>query len=280
MKFSFTVLAGSLAVATLLSGCNGSPESQKRSYVTTGFSMTGSGQNAVAQTNFQKTLSLLMPTAYALTPPLLMDSSGANVTLDEAWIVIEEIEFEVAESESGVGLDDDGDEIEFEGPFFVDLLSNAPISFGEAQIPAEGLRRVKMKLHESNAIPAGAPLGLTGKSIYFNGTVNGISFNYSADDSTEFEISGPNAITPETSKDLLAVIRTADLIKKIDLSSIIAPTSISSSSRISASNPCPLIDPSATDLYTCFRKGLSSEADFGKDDGDMDIDENDESVDQ
>lgn len=278
MKKPFSVIAGSLAIATLLGGCNGASEAQKTSLVTTGFSMTGSGQNAVAQTNFQKTISLLMPSAHALTPPLLIDSSGANVTLDEAWIVIEEIEFEVAETEMSAGLDDD--DIEFEGPFFVDLLSNSPVSFGEVKIPMEGLRRVKMKLHESNAIPAGAPLGLSGKSIYFSGTVNGISFNYSADDSTEFEISGPNAITPESTKDLLAVIRTADLIKKIDLSSIIAPTSISSSSRFSVANPCPLIDPSATDLYTCFRKGLSSEADFGKDDGDMDIDQDDESVDQ
>lgn len=277
MKNSLAVFVGKLAIATLLTSCNSATESKEASTVTTGFTMTGSGQNAVAQSKMQKLFSLMVPSAYALTPPLLVDSSGANITLDEAWIVIEEIEFEANELADGNELD--GDDIEFEGPFFVDLLSNAPISFGEIQIPAQGLRRVKMQLHESNSIPVGAPIELNGKSIYLSGMVNGIPFSYSADDSTEFEISGPNAIVPESSKDLLAVVRTADLIKKINLSTIIAPTSISTNSKFNAVNPCPLIDPSASDLYTCFRKGLASEADFGKDDGDMDLDDSDESVD-
>lgn len=260
---------------TLLASCN-QKSSSKSSAVTTGLTMTGSGQPAVAQTDVQKLFSFLVPTAIALTPPALIDSTGLVVNLSEAWVVIKEIEFESEELPGAAEID--GDEVEFSGPFFVDLLSNAPISFGDAQVPAAGLRRIKMKLHKDATIPASAPLGLTNMSIYLNGTVNSVAFTYSSDESTEFEISGPNPIVPSSSKDMLVEIKTADLFKKIKLSSITVSTNISSSNRVAVVNPCPLIDASATDLYTCFRKGLSKEADFGNDDGDFDLDINDESV--
>lgn len=78
---------------------------------------------------------------------------------------------------------------------------------------------------------------------------------------------------------MLIVIRMADLFKKINLSSIVAPTDIHAGNRVNVVNPCPLIDASANDLYTCFRKGISTEGNFGKDDGDKDLDANDETVD-
>lgn len=274
MKSSLAVLARNITVAALLVGCNGTG-TKSDSTVTTGFSMTGSGQNAIAQTKLEKIFSWMVPSAYALTPPLLVDSTGANITLDEAWIVIKEIEFEVKEFEHINEIDQD---FEYEGPFFVDLLSNSPVNFGNVEIPKLGLHRIEMELHKSNTLPAQAPLGLAGKSIYLSGTVNGIAFDFSSDESTDFEISGPNAVMPESTKDMLVAIRIADLVKKIDLSSIVAPTSISTTSRISVANPCPLIEPSATDLYTCFREGLESEADFGKDDGDFELDGRDESI--
>lgn len=231
----------------------------------------------MAQTNTQKLFSLFVPSAIALTPPPLLDANNQSVSLSEAWVVIKEIEFEAQELPDGT--ETDGDEVEFQGPYFVDLLSVAPISFGDSAIPATGIRRVKMKLHEADSLPAAAPVGLTSKSIYFNGTVNGFAFSYAADDSTELEIAGPNPIVPSSSKDMLIVIKMADLFRRIDLSSIAAPTDIHTGNRVNAVNPCPLIDASATDLYTCFRKGLSSESSFGNDDGDKDLDANDETVD-
>lgn len=277
MKSKISVLACSLTAAALITACNGSSSgSKKDSQVRTGFAMTGSGANAVAQTRMDRMLSFMLPSAYALTPPLLVDSSGANISLNEAWVVIEKIEFEGAET------GDDGDDdfsVELKGPFFVDLLSDAPNILGEPLVTTGKLRRVKMQLHEEDDIPAGAPAGLAGKSIYLRGEVNGIPFSYAADESSQYEISGPNGVTPEESQNLLAVIRTADLIKKIDLSSIIAPTDITTDNKVFVANACPLIDPSANELYVCFRKGLEQEADFGKDDGDMDLDENDDSVD-
>jgi len=262
----------------LLASCNlggGAPVSGGG--VRTSLTMTGSGMDAVAQSNSQRLFSLFIPTAVALTPPLLVDSTGQTVNLNEAWVVIKEIEFEANEvADSG---EQDGEEVEFEGPYFVDLLSDSPVSFGDAVIPANGIRRIKMKLHEAESLPAGAPLDLNSKSIYFSGSVNGVNFSYAADDSTELEIGGPNPILPSSAKDMLVVIRIADLFKKINLSSIISPTDIHAGNRVNIAGACPLIDASANDLYTCFRKGLSTEGNFGNDDGDKDLGPEDETVD-
>lgn len=277
MKTCFKKVSLGITLAILATGCNsgGSSPASSRS-VTTGLTMTGSGQPAVAQTKFQKLFSLMIPSAVALSPAPLVDSTNLSVNLTEAWVVIKEIEFEANEVADGSEVD--GDEVEFQGPYFVDLLSDAPVSFGNAVLPATGIRRIKMKLHEADSLPASAPVELTSKSIYLNGTVNGIAFSYAADDSTEIEIAGPNAVVPSSAKDMLVVIKTADLFKKIDLSSIVAPTDIHAGNRVNAVNPCPLIDASANDLYTCFRKGLETEGNFGNDDGDLDLDSNDDSV--
>lgn len=276
MKTSLKCLATGLSFSLLLAGCNqgGSPVSGGG--VATGLTMTGSGQPAVALSNTQKFFSLFMPSAVALTPPLLVDSTSLSVNLTEAWIVIKEIEFE--SQEVAGATEQDGNEVEFQGPYFVDLLSDAPLSFGDAVVPASGLRRVKMKLHEADSLPASVPVELTSKSMYLSGTVNGVAFTYAADDSTELEIGGPNPIVPNSAQDMLIVIRMADLFKKIDLSSINIATDIHAGNRVNVVNPCPLIDASATDLYTCFRKGFSTEGNFGNDDGDKDLDINDDSV--
>ncbi len=262
----------------LLASCNqggGAPISGGG--VRTSLTMTGSGLDAVAQNNSQRLFSFFIPSAVALTPPLLVDSTGQTVNLNEAWVVIKEIEFEA--NEVAGNEEQDGDEVEFEGPYFVDLLSDSPVSFGDAVIPANGIRRIKMKLHEAESLPSGAPLDLDSKSIYFSGSVNGVNFSYAADDSTELEIGGPNPIVPSSAKDMLVVIRMADLFKKINLSTILSPTDIHAGNRVNVSGACPLIDASANDLYTCFRKGLSSEGDFGNDDGDKDLGPEDETVD-
>jgi hypothetical protein len=278
MKDSLCYLAmgaGVVLVALSATGCklnsNSAPSTVKSS-----FFMTGSGNNAVVQSDTQKLFSLIIPSAIALTPPLLVDANGLAVNLNNAWIVIKEIEFKTNEVAGTNEINER--EIEFTGPYFVDLLSNAPASFGDAILPEVGIRRVKMQLHGSNNIPASAPLGLAGNSMYLTGTVNNVAFSYASVDSTEFDIGGPNPILPSSSKDLLAVIRMANLLKKIDLSSITTATNISANNRVLVINPCPLIDTTSADLYSCFRKGFSTEANFGNDNGKKDLDANDDTV--
>jgi hypothetical protein len=266
-----------LVLSSLLTACN-HQDTTPSSTVTTSYAVTGSGQIAVALSPIDRMFSFIVPRAYALTPPPLVDASGLPVDLNDAWIVLKKVQFKTSEDETSDGNEDS---YHFKGPFYVDLLSDDPVSFGEVQLPTTGLRRVKMLLHKASPaeVPAGAPAALSGKSIYLAGQVNGHALTFAADDTADFTVKGPRAVVPEHQKDLLTVIRIADIFERIDLSSISADTAITASNRVSAMNPCPTIHATASDLYTCFKTGIALEARFGKDDGDHDLDSHDETVD-
>lgn len=253
LSFSFSII--------FISGCNGGPGASSNG-VTTNFTITASGMNATVSRSW------FFADAHALTPPPLMDANLANVDLLEAWIVVKKIQFFRSADPNVYG----NGEI-YKGPFFVDLLDGTPEPFGKVMIYPDPLRRVKMLLHKSSSVPSGVPAALAGNSMYFRGQVNGHAFTYSSDDTTDFQVYGNRAVVPESGQKLMVAIRIADLIKKIDLSAVNADMDISATNRVPATNPCPLIQASATTLYACFRQGLNQEAKFGQDDGDDDLDD-------
>ncbi|MGE9745560.1 hypothetical protein [Bdellovibrio bacteriovorus] len=222
-------------------------------------------------------LEFLLKPAMALPPPALQDSGGLVVTLSHAWIAVKEVEFKATEV---AGQDEvDGDEISFEGPFVVDLLTSQPESFGQARIGTSTLRRIKMQLHNTDTLPAAAPAQMLNKSIYWNGTVNGHAFSISSREGYEYELGGSNGVSLSENSSILMSIQIANLFKKIDLSGISSDTVIDEQNRFAAVNPCPLIDASASDIYTCFTKGLESESNVGRDDdGDDDLGDSDDTV--
>lgn len=260
MKTIFRTLGLSF-ITVFLTSCNSSDNSSTNNAVTTNFAITASGMDATVSNSW------FFPNAYALTPPPLMDSNLANVDLLEAWIVVKKVHFFRSSNPGAIPLSAD----HYKGPYFVDLLDGTPEPFGSIRLYPEGLRRVKMLLHKSNTLPDNVPAGLSGNSMYFRGQVNGYAFTYSTDDTTDFQVYGENAVYPENGKSLMMTFRIADLFKKIDLSAITADTDISASNRVNAVDPCPLIHPAATNLYTCFRQGMNQAAKFGKDDGDDDL---------
>lgn len=273
-----TVLMAAVATTavSIVVGCSSQKDAPQ---VTTSFSMTGSGSAAtVAQTTILRKLwDMILPSSYAFVPASMLDSSGATVVLNEAWIMIKEIEFEVDED---AGNDEvDGEGVEFAGPYAVDLLTTAPTALDSQPIPQLPYKRIKMKLHKAESAVTGAPAGLLNNSIYFSGTVGANSFTYESDDTTEFEIGGANAVLPTDGGAILVQIQLANVIKQIDLSGLPNGATVSASSRYAGSNLCPSIDASANDVYTCFRNGLSKHANWGCDqDGDDDLDDNDDSV--
>lgn len=274
-KKVFKVLA-SIACIGVSAGCNNGASVPM---VSSGLFMTGSSKAAtVAQAQpagWKKFFSL--STALALTPPALLDKSGAVVSLNQAWIAIKEIELKAGQSRDSAEID--GAEISFKGPYFVDLLSNAPLKLDTGKVPAVPLHRIKMKLEKSgSSISAGAPSQLSANSIYLTGTVAGVNFTYLADDGTELEISGANSAKPKEGRDLVIAIQFANIIKQVNLSVITTTTTISSTNRVAGANLCPSIDPSAGDLYTCFRKGIAAQGDFGIDSGSHDLGPTDEHV--
>lgn len=239
----------------LIISCNSGGGSESSHGVSTNFAITGSGMNATV-----KSSSWFFPEAHALTPPPLLDSNLANVDLYEAKIVVKKVHFYRTSDPAAYSTSAD----HYDGPFVVDLLDGTPEPFGQITLYNDGLRRVKMLLHKD---------ATTGYSMYLRGQVNGVAFSFSTDDTTDFQVYGENAVTPESGKKLMVTIRIADLFKKIDLSVITANTDISATNRVNATNPCPLIHATATNLYTCFRQGMNKEAKFGKDDGDDDLDD-------
>ncbi len=240
--------------------------------------LSGSAQpTTVAKTFPTILLEALLPQASALIPSSLVDSQDHPVVLNLAWMAVKEIEFKSEES----GTTGEESEVEFQGPYFVDLLSVNPSPLDTSQVAIKDIRRIKMKLEPAgeNTVPVDAPAELATNSIVLTGTVGGVNFTYISDDGSEYQVFGGQAIRPEDGVDLLLSIRLADVLRKIDLTAISTTTTISSSNRVSAATACPLIDASAEDLYTCFRKGLEQEADFGKDtDGDHELGSDDEDV--
>jgi hypothetical protein len=248
-------------------GCSEDTSKGAANTVPTSLVITASSQSSTIAANKLKPsfLNLFIPQAYALPSPAMVDQSGANLVLSEAWIVLKDIEFKLTETADSGGEAAEGDEMSIRGPFVVDLLSANPAPVESKNIAAASIKRIKFKLHEMQDLPAGSPAELAGNSIFIRGTVGGVAFTYSSRDGAEISVGGPTGVVPDANSDLLMAFQVANLFKSINMSSITTPTDISDSNRVAGSNLCPSIDSSAGDIYTCLRKGLEKEAKFGKD---------------
>lgn len=248
---------------------------KKTSEVTASFKVTGSSSAATVAQN-KGIWGLIMNVAHAFLPASIQDSSGLTINLSEAWVVVKEVQFK---SEETAGAEDSEIELEFNGPYIVDMLSNAPLILDTQKIAEKGIRRIKMKLHKAEALPASAPARLVNNSVYFAGTVGGNAFTFQMDDGSEMQIFGPSAFTPSENSELLVEVQLANIMKQIDMSTVTNGEAIHAGARHSGANLCPLIDTSASDIYTCVRKGLEKHANFGVDkDGDDDLDGADNTV--
>ena len=262
-------------IGFLITGC--APGNSSTGTVSSGFKMTaGSAPATVALNQKPSLFNLLINQAMALVPTSIQDSAGSPVVLSSAWTVIKEIEFKSGEF---AGAEDSEIEIEFKGPYVVDLLSNMPLVLDTQLIPQKNIQRIKMKLHQTAVLPAGAPAGLLNNSIFVAGTIAGRNFTFQLNDSTTIQIAGPNSFRPSENSQLLVQIQLANIFKQINMSTVVNNEVISASNRHSGGSLCPSIDASASDIYTCMRKGLEKHAKFGKDnDGDNVLTPNDSSV--
>jgi len=279
MKVNMLKVLKPIIPALLFFGCSDKSGNTTTGNPLVGISVAGSASNAtVFHKQKFKFLDFLITPVYAFPPPSsLFDSNGNTVMIQKYWINIGEIEFKATETPD-VG-EVDGDDVKFRGPYIVDLFNTSPQVLEMSSVSSTGLRRIKLKLIRTSSLPAGAPAGLMGKSIYISGQVNGNTFSFTTTDESEAEVAGPQAVNPQNNKSFLLEFRTANLIKKINLSAIVGTTNIDDSNRVPAANPCPQIDNSANDLFTCFRKGLETESTVGRDDnGNFSLDSSEEVV--
>jgi hypothetical protein len=264
---------------TLLTACPGT----RTGNPDTVLSMTASNTTVVAQFNwFEKIIGSIFPFATAFAPmTVITDLGGNTVDLTDAAVGIESVEFKTGETADGI----EEEEIELTGPYFIDLFATTPDVLGVVSVPAQGYRRIKMKLHKPEDDAVDVPAALGTNSIYIAGTVNMAAFSFATEEESEFEMGGSNPITPTSQSELLAVIRMGELIQSIDLTdlSTAGDKNITESNRVTTStvmDPCPSIESNAPDLFTCFRNGLEAMSEFGKDsDGDGQLEDDEESTD-
>ena len=203
--------------------------------------------------------------AVALPPPLLYDSAGVNISLNEAWISVKQVEFKASET-TAVG-EISGDSVSFQNPTAVNLIASNPQFFGQIRLNTSTLRRIKMQLSNVDVLPSNAPAGLLNKSVYWKGTVGTRQFTFSTTEGFEYQLAGPNGVVLNENSNILLSIKIANLFKKINMAAVMDGVVITKDNRVSATTPCPLINSSAVDIYTCFLDGLKSEANLGRDDG-------------
>lgn len=214
-------------------------------------------------------LNFLFPSAQA-SSPVILDASGRMVVITRAWIAFSQVELKYTQFTDGT----DGaiGDLVYPGPFYVNLLSSTPAIIDTQFLRQLNYNRILVSLHKQDDIPAGVPAELIGHSIFLEGTVNGIALTFKSSETSGLQVSGPNSIFPTGQGAFLLEFHIGRIIKKINLSSISSATEISNSYKYAISNPCPAIDPGASDIYTCFKVGLETESNLGIDlDGDFQL---------
>jgi len=256
----------SILLMSMIISCKTDNPASSGGKVSTSLKITASNKSVTVAINKPSIFDLFMTRALALTPATIVDSTGASINLTSSWIVVKEVEF-VATETAGSG-EVDGAEVSFNGPFFVNLLSNSPVTLGTGAVSSAGFQRMKMKLEAAggSSLPSGAPSALSSNSIYITGTVGANNFTYQSDDGTEYQIGGPSQVAPKDGGQILLEINFSNIFKQINMSGVTNNEVISSASRHTGASLCPSIDASAGDIYTCIRKGLEKHADVGEDD--------------
>ncbi len=280
-KFIFKKAASQIVIIFLLTGCLAKTDGTTGGnplQVVTGFVVTGSSKaTTVAKNLMNQIYGLLFPMAYANPAPVMQDASGRTVLLNKAWIAFVDVEFK---SEQLFVPGEQPENMNFPGPFYVNLLDAAPVPLAVGLIDFKSYRRVQATLYKQGPMPADAPAEMLGYSVYLEGTINGVAFSFRSEETNAFVVAGPNGIQPNGTSSLLLSFYFANLFKKIDLSALTIPTVIDGSNKIPTMNPCPAIKSGASDLYECFREGLQTETNLGVDEnGNSELDTNESSVD-
>lgn len=244
--------------------------------VTVNMKITASSQVAspAIVKNFHFLPNLFISKVFALSPPALQDSAGRAVTLSDYWMALKSIEIRSTQTSGGGETPD----VKYVGPYAINMLASNPPFFGAILIIPPVLR-FKAVFQKLDFAAPGAPAGMTNYAVYFAGQVNGLSFIIRSDEGLVYEVAGPNAVSPPNNGILLLSVKTAILFKRINLAAVTNGMTIDPANRVAAVNPCPTINASATDLYTCFRDGLHTEANFGHDrDGNDELDTTESTV--
>jgi len=113
-------------------------------------------------------------------------SENADITIDRFSVVISEIEFEF-EDDDPIRDEDIYDDFELRGPFYLDLMDNGTSL--EELITSVNLPQAMFDEIEFDLEPGTDPdSDMFGKTVYIEGTINGIPFIFWDDEDYDFEL--------------------------------------------------------------------------------------------
>lgn len=228
--------------------------------------VTGATSKATSQLNKQH-FPWWLNEAYALNPPSnMLDAANNSITLSDFWISISKIELKQTEIADASEID--GTDIQFTGPYTINILNPSPSHIASSQLTVNSIRRIKYKIKKVTDLKAGNPSGMVNYSLYISGSVAGKNFVIRSGEEVEYQISGPKLVTLSNNQNLLLEILTAEIFRKIDLTHVSNNDIIDENNKITAPSACPTIDSSANDIYTCFTKAIQQQTKAGKDDND------------
>lgn len=301
-NWNFKLLIISIALIVMFTGCNmsGIPEGQGR--VDLAIQSTApAGSSASPSRAISSNMEIPVT-----------DSLGTQIgtiKLTEALVALKEIELELAEAEADTLEEiEQNSEIEFEGPYIVNLLTDTitpsldsvdllPGNYDEIELDLDSIGGEEEDTDGNQLVDPSHPL--FGNSIYLNGSYTGataggdvtdIPFTYEYDLDKEFELTGSSDTSEGFFIDEGAVnniiiafrlVRWFDFSNSetnsdnYDFSSLVVSTS--------GSEPFILLDKTAEgankNLREVIEKNIEESADYGEDlddDGELDSEEDDD----
>lgn len=294
---TMAVIAGT---ATLLAACNpGGDTSLGRA--TLDIQATAPSYSA----NTARSLTVRDAGEPVVLPVINPDSTKAgDLTLTKAWIVVRSIELEQDDDDQDDDDDDDSDddEIEFVGPFVVNLLTNEvtpnlpelslprgryddiEIEYGPLRSNDQGADG-QLLMDQFEDLGANYSLYLEGQYTPVNGAVNEYDFKLTYDEDDDFELSGLDSslgFDVDGSVDLIVAFRMARWFRFDDDDT--NDDGVRFEDGIAQGTNDIFLDDddssnNAAKVYDVIEENIEESADYGEDDdddGDLDSDEDDD----
>ena len=121
-----------------------------------------------------------------MTPPSVSAKANANVLFTDFKISIRDVVFK---NDDDPNSSLDTDEIQFRGPYQIDLLNGADAltqTIGTTPVPDGMYKELRFKFHKDEALPVSDDL--YDKSIYIEGTIDGKPFVFGHDTSENLDL--------------------------------------------------------------------------------------------
>lgn len=145
-------------------------------------------------------------------------TSATGLTFTEVKIGVDELEFEteLENSDEDVSGEDDSEEVEFDGPYTVDLINGtANPNFGLAEVAGGIYDEIEIEM---------APVMADGNTIFISFTYNGATYEFSITEEVEIELEnlGGFVVDENALNNMLVLINLDNLFAGIDLSGAVA----------------------------------------------------------